>query len=244
MEGAVHPAHPEGPAVPPGGLRDVAPEPPLRRASTGDRVREILLERILGGGYEPGDRIVESRVARELETSQAPVREAIRELQGFGLVTVKPYCGAFVREVDEAEMVEAAEVRSVLEGFAARRAGPRLRDAGSDLDANLEGMRGAARHGDLQAFGDHDLAFHRRIVESSGQATLLRTWESLGVGVRIRMLLERTGADLPGVAEAHAPIAAACARGDDTAAANLLERHPRVVYAQVGRPWPGDPDAA
>lgn len=211
---------------------------PLRRESTGDRIREILLERILDGTYAPGDRIVESRVARELETSQAPVREAIRELQGFGLVTVKPYCGACVREVGEAEMVEAAEVRSVLEGFAARKAGTRLRERAPALREHLEGMRAAAEAGDVQDFGAHDLAFHRQILEASDQATLVRTWESLGVGVRIRMLLERTGADLGGVAEVHAGVADACAAGDGAEAARLLERHPRVVYAQVGRAWP------
>lgn len=212
--------------------------PALKRESTSDRVREILQGRILDGSYAPGDRIVESRVAQELDTSQAPVREAIRELQGLGLVTVKPYCGACVREVDEEEMLEAAEVRAVLERSAAVRADERLRARADGIAAELEGMRAAARARDVEAFGAHDLAFHRAVVEAADHGILLRTWESLGVGVRIRMLLKRTGVALESVAEAHAPIAEACVRGDGEEAGRLLELHPRAVYERAGLAWP------
>src|SRR4051812_12138208 len=82
-----------------------SPRPPARRASTeaggsmspeaaisrgvlSHAVKDRLLERIVAGTYAPGARIVETRVARELGTSQAPVREALRDLEALGVVEI------------------------------------------------------------------------------------------------------------------------------------------------------------
>jgi DNA-binding GntR family transcriptional regulator len=193
-------------------------------------VRELLLRRILDGVYAPGDRIVELEVARELDTSQAPVREALRELQGLRLVTVKPYRGARVREVTDEEMRESFDVRAVLEELAASRAAEAIRGCTADLRTAVEGMRTAATVGDCDAFVRNDLAFHRTIVSCADRGTLLHVWESVGVEVRIRMLLKRSGVDLEPVAEAHEPIVDAIERGDRELAGRLLRSHPEAIY--------------
>ncbi|MEX2467788.1 MAG: GntR family transcriptional regulator [Gemmatimonadota bacterium] len=209
----------------------------FERLSTSDRIREVLLGRILDGTYKPGDRIIEMDIARELETSQAPVREALRELQGLRLVTVKPYRGACVREVTEQEMLEALEIRSALEEFAARRAAADLSGHVADLRLGFQGMRAAAEKGDVDAFARHDLAFHRVIVETADHGVLLRTWESLGVETRIRMFLKRTGVDLNPVAEAHLPIIEAIESGATAEAEHLLRAHPEAIYRVAGLEW-------
>lgn len=202
----------------------------LERLSTSDRVREILLERILDGTYEPGDRIIEMQVARELDTSQAPVREALRELQGLRLVTAEPYRGTRVREVTEREMREALEVRAVLEEFAARRGIEALGDRVDELRSVGAAMRTAAEERNIESFAHHDVMFHRMIVEAAENDCLLRTWQSLGVEIRIRLLLRRSGVDLGRVAAAHDPILDALARGDAEAAGVLLRAHPETIY--------------
>ncbi len=205
----------------------------VERRRMADQVREILLGRILDGTYGPGHRLVELEVAREMGTSQAPVREALRELKALRLVTTKPHCGTHVREVTEREMLEALEVRSLLEEFAALRGGERVKDRMGALREAVRGMRAAAGKGDLAAFGRHDLAFHRTIMEAAEHEGVLRTWASLGVDLRIRFLLRRPGLDLAAVAAAHEPIADAFEAGDAVAAGRLLREHPGAVHGMA-----------
>ena len=88
---------------------------PLAHSMLSARVKDRILRWILEGQLPPGSRIVETRVARQLGTSQAPVREALRDLATLGLVEMHPYRGARVRIPDAGELVEAMEVRGELE---------------------------------------------------------------------------------------------------------------------------------
>ena len=63
-------------------------EASISRSVLSDQIRDRLLEAILDGSYQPGSRIVETRVARECGTSQAPVREALRDLEALGVVEI------------------------------------------------------------------------------------------------------------------------------------------------------------
>ncbi|MER3417837.1 MAG: hypothetical protein C4343_01700 [Chloroflexota bacterium] len=98
----------------------------LSRQVLAEQVRDRLLEGILNGRYPPDSRIVETRVAKELGTSQAPVREALRSLEALGVVEISPFRGARVRRPTRRELLDAYVVRSSLEALAAR-----LRDARS-----------------------------------------------------------------------------------------------------------------
>ena len=77
----------------------------ISRTVLADQVRDRLLEAILAGHYPPNSRIVETRVARELGTSQAPVREALRGLEALGVVEIHPYRGARVRHPSTRELL-------------------------------------------------------------------------------------------------------------------------------------------
>src|SRR3954467_2281513 len=84
---------------------------PLARSVLSAQVKDRLLRWIIEGELQPGSRIVETRVARQLGTSQAPVREALRDLATLGLVEMHPYRGARVRTPQSHELTEAMEVR-------------------------------------------------------------------------------------------------------------------------------------
>src|SRR4029079_16726724 len=94
---------PRRPSVPEVVADSVAPVF-VARSVLADQVRERLLEGILSGRYPPDARIVETQVARELGTSQAPVREALRGLQALGLVEITPFRGARVRRPTTQEL--------------------------------------------------------------------------------------------------------------------------------------------
>jgi DNA-binding GntR family transcriptional regulator len=190
-----------------------------------DQVKDALVERILDGVYGPGDRIVEMRVAQEFGVSQAPVREALRELELLRLVVSEPFRGARVREVDAEELKEIYPVRAALEEVAARAATPVLTTDVKPLEAELKAMRRAAKQGDVHAFIAHDVAFHRIIVEASGNRTLQDLWGSLHVDLRTTITLIKHVDDLAEVAESHVGVLEAIEAGDPELAASVLRRH-------------------
>jgi DNA-binding GntR family transcriptional regulator len=197
----------------------------LSRPMLRDQIKDAIVERILNGAYAPGERIVEIRVAQEFGVSQAPVREALRELELLRLVVSEPFRGARVREVTAEELAEIYPVRAALEEVAARGAAVGLDGDVSSLEAELAGMRRAARAGDPHAFVDHDVAFHRRIVDASGNGTLGELWRSLHVDLRTTITLIKRVEDLVEVAESHVPVLEALDSGDAERSALVLRRH-------------------
>jgi DNA-binding GntR family transcriptional regulator len=203
-----------------------------------EQFKELILKRILTGAYAPGDRLVETRIAQELGTSQAPVREALRDLELLRFVESAPFKGSRVREVANEELLEIYPVRAALEEVAARGAVAGFDGDVSSLGVELEGMRRAASTGDIHAFVDHDVAFHRRIVEASGNGTLMELWGSLHVDLRTTITLVKRAADLGEVAEAHVPVLEALRGGDPEQAADAVRRH--IESFSHWAPDPGD----
>src|ERR671935_3263117 len=102
----------------------------VSRPTLRDQIKDALLQRILHGTYAPGERIVEIRVAHEFGVSQAPVREALRELEILRLIVSEPFRGARVRDVTPEEIAQAYPVRAALEELAARLAAEALAGRG------------------------------------------------------------------------------------------------------------------
>ena len=89
---------------------------------------QYLRSRIHSGHYAGGDRINPTRVAEELGISRMPVREALRQLDAEGLVTIRPNRGAIVTVLTASDVRELFEIRAALEGMAGRLAVPYLSD--------------------------------------------------------------------------------------------------------------------
>jgi DNA-binding GntR family transcriptional regulator len=201
-----------------------------------EQVKELILERIVNGTYKPGERLVETRIASELGTSQAPVREALRDLELLRFVESEPFRGARVREVSQEELVEIYPVRAALEEVAAREAVKRLDGQVDALEAEVEAMHRAADADDLHAQVEHDVAFHRLIVEASGNQVLLETWLALRIEARTIVTALRTGLDGHAIAELHRPVLEAFRARDAHLAATTLRRH----LEQFGEMLKGD----
>jgi DNA-binding GntR family transcriptional regulator len=198
----------------------------LLRSVLADQVRDRLLERILDGSYPPDSRIVETSVAKELGTSQAPVREALRGLATLGVVEIIPFRGARVRQLQPEELLEAYVVRSAIETLAARLAVPRMTDADiKDLVALGDKMQEAAKVGDGRTVAQHDVSFHGRIVELSGNRTLLRVWRSLEPFSRTYLTLLMPGSDPQWSAGLHPPIVDSLRQRDIPGVIRALEMH-------------------
>ncbi len=197
----------------------------VNRTSLRAQVKEILLARIINHEYKPGDRLVELQIAQEFGISQAPVRESLRELEALGFVESEPYRGTRVRAVTKAELTEIYPVRAALEEVAARVAAQRLAGKVEALAAELAAMHQAAEKGDLYEQVQHDVEFHRLIVEASGNRVLQDVWRSLRI--EARTLISALKADIGGheIAEMHRPVLEALAEGNAEKAGILLRKH-------------------
>src|SRR5215208_3280034 len=202
-----------------------------------EQVKDVLLERILRGELAPGERLVETRLARELGTSQAPVREALRDLELLRLVESEPFRGARVRAVDDTQLLPVFPVRAVLEQLAA---GEAARNADRDvaaLDRELDAMRKAAAAADWRTQIAHDLAFHRAMVELAGNESLLQSWLVLGIEVSTAFATYQTFWVQSELAEFHVPIVEAIRAGDSRRAGAEARKHvqrtERVVRQRI-----------
>jgi DNA-binding GntR family transcriptional regulator len=204
----------------------MANERAISRNVLAEQVKDRLLQDILSMRYPPDSRIVETKVARELGTSQAPVREALRGLQALGVVEILPFRGARVRRPTARELLEAYAVRAELESLAARLAVPVMSDADIDeLAGSFEAMEAAAAAGDRHAVAVADARFHSRIVELAGNRTLERVWRSLEPYPRTYLTLVAPGSDPQWTADLHRPLVEALRSHDAERVVEALRQH-------------------
>lgn len=193
---------------------------PLRQ-----RLKEALLRRIIGGHYDPGERLVELRIAEEFGTSQGPVREALRELEATGLVTNIPRRGTYVAEVMGEGLREIYTVRGALEEQATRIVTARQACDIDALQRATDLMREAALAGDIHGVIEHSVTFHRSIMEAARNRLLLNIWQSLQIETRTTITMLTEGLDLVWIAESHQPIIDAIKSGDAELAARVAREH-------------------
>lgn len=214
----------------------------IERSVLAEQVKDRLLQDILAGRYPPHSRIVETRVARELGTSQAPVREALRGLEALGVVEILPFRGARVRRPTAHELLEAYAVRSELESLGARLAVPLMTDADIDgLIALADEMQRAADAGDRHGVAVADASFHGRIVQLARNRTLERVWRSLEPFSRTYITLVAPGADAHWTADLHLSIVDAVRRRDPDAVAAALRQHFDDVREHLAAGWQDAP---
>jgi DNA-binding GntR family transcriptional regulator len=198
---------------------------PLPRQTLGRQIRDGLVRRIVSGELEPGERLVETRLAEEYGTSQAPVREALRELEAIGMVETRPRRGTFVRHFIQQTLRESYVVRAALEEAATRLAMPAGTLPVEALRAEVAAMRAAATRGDTQAVGSASVSFHRHVIAAAGNELLRLAWEALQIEARTAVTLLAVAPDLGEVAQEHEELLAALLSGDLATACRLTRDH-------------------
>jgi DNA-binding GntR family transcriptional regulator len=198
----------------------------LERTVMREQIKELIIRRILDGSYKPGERIVELQLVHELKVSQAPVREALRDLQAMRLIDTEPYKGARVRALTRAELAEGYPVRAMLEELAGQLAAPRADGELLDrLGAELQSMRAAARRHDQHALLVADARFHELIVRAAGNSVLLDTWSGLRIEAFTLVSMVTSNLDLVAIADAHLSILDALRGGDSHLAGKAMREH-------------------
>lgn len=217
---------------------------PVARSVLSAQVKDRMLQWILEGELPRGSRIIETRIARQLGTSQAPVREALRDLATLGLIDVDPFRGARVRSPAAEELIEAMELRGELEAIAARAAVTAIDEAAlARMRGLLDDMRASAERGDPHAQAIQNSQFHSCVVAASGNRTLQRLWSMLEPFARTYLTATAPGADLHWLAERHVAILDALETRDPGRAAMAMRTHAREAESQVLAAT-GPPDGA
>lgn len=144
-----------------------------------EEIKKALMDAIVSGQLAPGDRIVETRWAKELGVSQSPIREAIRELELIGLVETVPYKGCIVRKITHKDLIDTFEVRIALESIALEEIIQRhnVESILQQMEDKLKHMLEHAAEGSIEGFIEYDVQFHEAFVENSDNALLKRLWE-------------------------------------------------------------------
>lgn len=204
----------------------------IESAPLSDTVKAVLLDRIMSGMYEPGERIVESRLAKELKISQSPVREALRDLAAIGLVKIESRRGASVRRPTAKELSDVSQVRAEIDGLAALLATDRLTEQELEkLAAANQTMVQCHKRGDFVGMSKADAEFHRMIVASSGNGAAERVFGQLEPFARTFITLTLPNVDVSGILNQHHGILEALVARDAELAAKRAREHQLSVRA-------------
>ena len=203
-------------------------ESSVKRLPLRHQIKEAIIERIVAGKLRSGDRLVEMKIAAEFGTSQAPVREALRELEAIGFLSATPHRGAFVRDFWRQGLKEFYAVRGALEESATRQGMPMSATDLDKLETELEAMHAAALAKDLDGIAVHSVAFHEIIVKAAHNELLYTVWKSLCIETRTTVTLMAAGDSLLELADSHREIIDTIRAGDVEAACRAARHHQDV----------------
>lgn len=153
-----------------------------KRSLFREEICDYIKELILTGELKPGDRIVETRCAKELGVSQSPVREAIRELEIIGLVENRPFQGSYVKEHTVKDVKDSYKVRISLETLGMKYAVECITEEQlKEIFDVMKEMEAAAENHEFDLYIKLDALFHQKIMEVSQNKMLLRLWSQCHV---------------------------------------------------------------
>ena len=153
---------------------------PKRHRTLREQIAASLRESIIRGELKSGQKLTEPDLAERLGISRTPIREAFRQLESEGFLTVVPRRGAVVATISRQEIVDFYELKSLLEGYAAKKAvdkiGPREIEKLKKINSRLEEL---ARDGQVEAFFAKNDEFHSTFLKVCGNEKLVELRDSM-----------------------------------------------------------------
>jgi len=189
------------------------------------KVIQKLTEEILSGKRAGGSPLRELTIAKELGTSQGPVREALRELQGLGYVTYKPRCGCSVTQFSEEYLLETYDVREALELFAVKKCVPLLISDNNKKREFEEIFTNLMNSTTLIEFSENDLVFHRFIISSVNSPLFDEQWNRVINRSQVAALLLQKNYSVDKAVAAHKNLGTQLLAGNITQSLSEVETH-------------------
>lgn len=203
--------------------------------SYASRIYELLINEIITGKLQEGERIVESELARTYGISRPPVREALTMLELDGLLRLIPYKGFEVSTITARDARDSLEMKGLIEGYAARACALRNDAALVDrIEAALEAMQRQVKAGNFQGILEENFNFHHLMVKSAENDKLLKFYDSLTISIRrfyaVGLTLERSWKS--SLSE-HEQVLVAIRKGDPELAEKMARRHALCTIDRV-----------
>lgn len=197
-----------------------------RRILHKDFVCESIFEQIKSGKLKPGDRITELQLASEFNVSQAPIREALRDLEGMGVIESIPFKGNYIKKLTFKELCDFYRVRAGLEIIGVKYAIKKITDDEVNcLEEILKKMNKAGKECDSEAFIKYDVEFHQYFIEVAENKELLKMWNKTHVRTWTALNTKITKLDEEQLALRHQSIFDAIKNRDTETACKLVELH-------------------
>lgn len=150
------------------------------KSSLSDQVYLHLRNKILKGDIKPGNSLLVLEISDSLKVSQAPVREALERLSQEGLIQKNRNRSAIVTEISPKEIEEIYEMRSLIEGYAVRKAMDSFTQKDIDQLYNIyEEMQQATKENNLILLNEKDMEFHTYIYQKCGNDQVLKVWNDI-----------------------------------------------------------------
>ena len=145
-----------------------------------EKILETIRDAISSGALKPGEKVAEPELAERFGISRTPIREAFRQLESEGYLTVIPRKGAVVVSFSSKEIEEFYAIKSILEGYAAHQACRNLTEKEIDRLASInEKLRHLAEAGDIKHFFKIHDDFHELFRKAADNAKLDEMIEGL-----------------------------------------------------------------
>ncbi|MBI5887849.1 MAG: GntR family transcriptional regulator [Deltaproteobacteria bacterium] len=138
-----------------------------------ERIVDFIKDSVVSGRLKPGERVPEQEIAGNFGISRTPIREAFRQLESEGFITVTPRKGAVVSPITDKDVSEFYSIKSLLEGFAARTACAKLTEKDlKKLESLNASMARCAEKNDVKGFFKVDAQFHDAFLKACGNEKL------------------------------------------------------------------------
>ena len=197
---------------------------------------ERIRDAIVSGGFEFGEPLSETQIAKAMGMSKAPVRAAFIELRDKGLVTVVPQSGTYVFSPTADDVRTMSHFRALLEDEALRESVVRRAPAvQSRIREAIEAMRKAIAAQDWDAYRRHDSAFHLAFLEESGNRYIEKAYLLTSTALEaLRVRLQRGEGNFRVRSfNEHITIADHLKHGELEEAAKLLRYHILIINEWV-----------
>lgn len=198
----------------------------IQKQNISEELVKYIKQQIISGELNPGDRIVETKLARELGVSQTPVREAIRHLHGEGIITIVPNKGPMVRTLDMKDVFEIYSVRSMLEGLAIRLATQNATDEQiAGLESFYEEMKQKLNDDSVASLLHDSSHIHRTIIEMAGHSRLLNMYQSISFQISLVNRLLGAKSTKQKEVDQHLELIEALKKKDPDSAEQTMRKH-------------------
>ncbi|MCL6547853.1 MAG: GntR family transcriptional regulator [Alicyclobacillus sp.] len=198
----------------------------LQKSSLSLDLVALLKQQILDGELNPGDRIIETKVAKELGISQTPVREAIRQLSGEGIVTIVPNKGPMVSSLNDRDVFELYSLRAIIEGFAIRLACQSATQQQVDELVRFFARMEQKLHDDsVTSLLDDSLFIHEYILKLANHSLLLSVYQSISFRISLANRILGVRSTKPKEVDQHRELVEALQQRDPEQAERVMRQH-------------------